>query len=740
MPKGQLLKRWNDWSAGVGHLIDDGRTPGMYTATALLGLRGELRPAPFQNVVTVAVDPGQHYQYFFEEDVTSVQVPAADADTSSSTTNSTTLSWSQSNGTQTNLMLLVGILATDRPSSVTYDGTAMLNLPIATGSISVGSTPRTLSVWYLLGPSTGSNTALATFSESQATIIGISASFFRCDQTNPFGVIVTDAKTSDAGPARSTITSNTNELCVDFAATATAQTMTVVAGQTDLENVLETNRLTCSVENGAASVVMDWTLGASGDWGAIGIPLVGVQRGYLYAQRGSKGGTSSTVKVNKVSLAKDNFANLETGQHDLTPLVIPGQPVRHSGTNTGGLWYFPMGDNEKTRELTTIGIGAVSNDTLAAGGTALGADHYAALGSQAVSALAHSSNDDGGLRILKVGGNVDVEADWGPAFGGGDRAERAGGLISLGGASFVLGVDGLYSFDKGARSRLIFEDFRAWRHVFDNISIVSYKGGLAFSHPTGLIFYEPGKLPINIGLNADVGGSSLIPSGPGELRGGRYHGLAVAGDFLWTIYQPDINSKTVNVLVGYPAGATPPEGMIWQQIGTTLLQDTDHMLGCFVSVSSRPLSAAHVTPVLWYGNDNDLEHVVLNTTGSPFRNRADTHKLPITGDAYMSELRFVEPVDLTEIIVSTSPDMVSGDEWQISLLTNGTGDDIDVGPPCRGAAARHRRVIDRAKGGKNVTSLILRVNWTATSTANRVPPVIQAIELFGLPSIGEVAE
>ncbi len=67
MPKGKLLKRWNDWSAGVGHLVDDGRTPGMMTASALLGLRGELRPAPFQTTVTVGSEAGHHYQYYFEE-------------------------------------------------------------------------------------------------------------------------------------------------------------------------------------------------------------------------------------------------------------------------------------------------------------------------------------------------------------------------------------------------------------------------------------------------------------------------------------------------------------------------------------------------------------------------------------------------------------------------------------------------------------------------------------------------
>jgi hypothetical protein len=104
----------------------------------------------------------------------------------------------------------------------------------------------------------------------------------------------------------------------------------------------------------------------------------------------------------------------------------------------------------------------------------------------------------------------------------------------------------------------------------------------------------------------------------------------------------------------------------------------------------------------------------------------------------MSELRFTQPVDLTEIVVHTSKDMLDGDEFQISLLVNGTGDDIDVGPPVRGSGSRHPRVIDRAKGGKKVTSLVLRVNWVATSTTDRVPPVIQSIELYGSPSVGVV--
>ncbi len=739
MPKGQLLKRWNDWSAGVGHLVDDGRTPGMLSSSGLLGLRGELRPAPFATKVTITTDPGDHFQYFFEEPVTAGQTPLIDAGSNGTAVDALTLIIEHIIGDNDNRLLMIGVV-TDvgsgrtEPTGVTYDDKAMtLQSPFGQD---VGATSN-LSVWAILAPTVGTATIVVTFAASQTTIVGIASSFYKVDQTGAAGNLNTNSGTS-TGPATVDITSSSSgELVFDVqACTDNDQTMTVGSGQTEVSGFGGVQagdlRIGSSHENGAATTTMSWALGASTNWVSWGVALFGVTPGppYLYAQRGKKRGTSGTVKVNKISLSNTDFANLETGSHDLTPLTIPGQPVRYQG-----FWWFPIGDDQKARRLQTIGAGAVSNDTLDATGTQLGADHFATLGSQVVASLEHSGNDDGGLRILKIAGDIGTEADWGSPFAVGDRTERAAGLRGLAGLSFVLNIEGLYSFNKSARSGLVFEDFRAWRHVFDNIAIVPWMGGLVLSHPTGLLFYEIGKLPVNISVNADLGGASLVPSGPSELRGGRYHGLAPVGNLLWLIYQPDISSKTVNVMVGYPRGNTPPEGMIWQQIGTTTLQDTDHMLGCFVTVSSKPRSAEFVTPVLWYGEDDDIRYVVLGASGSPFRTRADTHKVTLSGDAYMSEIRFTEPVDLTEIVIGTSPDMISGDEWQISLLVNGSGDDIDVGPPAKGSGTRHVRRIDRH--GK-VNSLILHANWTGTSAADRVPPPIQFMELYGIPSVGEV--
>ena len=723
-----LLKRWNDWSAGVGHPIDEGN-PGMHTANKILGLRGELRPAPKATDVTVGADLGHQFQYFFEEPTSAPGAPLFDAASGDTDTATSTLSWTHTTATQADRIVMAAFTQTDDQlivGQVTCDGVTMLSL----GARGLGGS-RLVQAFYCINQAIGSNTITATFDGAQDEVVGMAVSYYNVDQTGPLGDGATNAGTNDAGPATVNVASGSSEMVVDFAAcTTTMQTMAVGAGQTQRRQANTADmRLSTSEEGGSATTTMSWTLGAATDWATIAWSLVGSKaNSYLYAQRGKKAGSASTVKVNKVSLANSDFANLETGQHDLTPLTVPGQPVRYDG-----FWRFPLGDNQKARSLTVIGSGAVSNDTLTATANQLGADHFANLGSQVAATLTHSVNDDGGLRILKVGGSIGLEADWGPAFPVGDRTERAAGLRALASLGFQLNVEGLFSFNKSARSGLVFEDFRPWRHAFDNIPIVPWKGGLIMSHPTGLLFWELGKLPVNVGLNADIGSSVLSPSGPSGLRGGRYHGLSPTGDFLWHIYQPDISSTTVNVMVAYPREDSPYD-LVFQQLGTTTLQDTDHMLGCFVSVSSKPLSAEYVTPTLWYGNDDDLSYVVLGTTASPFRTRADEHATVTAGDAYMSELLFDRPTDLTRMIVHVQ-NMSSGDEWQLKVLADGEAE-TNLGPPLK-RNGRYEISIDR----HDVYRLMLHVNWATTVTSDRAVPSIQLMDLYGdpdreLPSAG----
>jgi hypothetical protein len=153
-------------------------------------------------------------------------------------------------------------------------------------------------------------------------------------------------------------------------------------------------------------------------------------------------------------------------------------------------------------------------------------------------------------------------------------------------------------------------------------------------------------------------------------------------------------------MVAYPRENSPYD-LVFQQLGTTTLQDADHMLGCFVSVGSKPLSAEYVTPTLWYGNDDDLSYVVLGTTASPFRTRADT--------------------------VVYAQNMVSGDEWQLKVLADGE-EETNLGPPIK-SNGRHEITIDR----HDVYRLMFHVNWSTTVTTARAAPSVMRIDLYGDP-------
>ena len=723
MPKGSLLKRWNDWSAGVGHLVDDGRTPGMYHSSGLLGLRGELRPAPFKNTLTVGIDEGHQYQYFFEETLADSD-PTHDADSSGSMNDGTSVTVSHTvTASQPNLILLVWVFmaslgGTISTSSVTYDGVSMG--ASVQGKNFGGAGPR-VRLHALVAPSTGANNIVVDFDTTGDAVV-IATSFYHVDQAAPLHAGWTDSGTGTA-IAKTGIDSSTSETMLMGSCTKTNTTDTKAAGETLIATVINAGsdmRGTSSYLVGLAAGAMTHTLGTSSDWVSAGSVLVGASPGnYLYGMRGTKAGNIPSA-LEKIAIINSGFPTLETGSHTLTSLLKPGQPTRYQA-----FWWLPTGSSKDPRKLT-VAAGAVSADTLAAETSGNGDDHLGNLNGQMIGGINGS-----GYHILKVDGTPTTDGDWGAFFPVGDKNERPAAISGLSGASFVLTVEGLFSFNSKARSGLVFEDFRSWRNVFDNIPMPAWKGGMFISHPTGaLLFYTPGNLPVNVGVGA--ASRALPPAGVTEFTRGRYMGVHATAEFVWAIYQPDVSSTAVQVQCGYTQ-TNDPTNLTWQVVGTTTLNDAQHLLGCFVSVQGQPRSTAYNTPVCWFGDGVDLGYLVLDQQAGPFRARADTHRLNITADAYMSELRFTEPVDLTEVIIHTSPDMVSGDEFQISLLVNGTGDDIDVGPPAKGSGSRHVRQINRR--GK-VTSLVLHVNWVATSTANRVPPVIQSIELYGKPSVG----
>ena len=443
---------------------------------------------------------------------------------------------------------------------------------------------------------------------------------------------------------------------------------------------------------------------------------------FLYAICNSVTGATNKAEIAKIQLDNTNFGVVTKTDTNVSLRVNDnlGQPIKYQGN-----WFVAGGTTIK--KLTTIAA-AGSNDTWNTNDAA--ATQIAALNHQMVKATTSQ-----GVSILGEDEDPLDTTKWGSYFGSGDKSEAPSALFSISGLSFVLKKSGLYSFaEKNGRtvSGQIYEDFGRWRSSFNNLPSALWKGGAVLSLPPGLFFYAPGEPFTPIGVESKPELHGICPGGATEFEIGRYHGVTAIGDYLYTVYQPDPASTAALVLSGYSPGAFPTD-ITWQVLGgITLKSVVDAAVhGIYGAAQGFPDSASEMNPTVWFsdaanGNEN-LSYVILDSRGQPLRGRANTYKAVTSGDAFMSEMFFQNPVDLKTIMVYTD-DMTDGDEWQISVIVNDTGNDINVGAPIIGSG-RHSRLFER----HNVYRIMLHVKWVATSTSKRAAPTIQRIEMWGNP-------
>jgi hypothetical protein len=113
-------------------------------------------------------------------------VIALDVATVSASSNASTLQWSHTVGSGSNLLLVVGICchntsSTPTVSGVTYAGTAMTKAQAYTRTS--GAVRLESSVWILASPSTGANDIIASIT-NYGYSGGVSASYTGCSQTS----------------------------------------------------------------------------------------------------------------------------------------------------------------------------------------------------------------------------------------------------------------------------------------------------------------------------------------------------------------------------------------------------------------------------------------------------------------------------------------------------------------------------------------------------------------------------
>lgn len=199
-------------------------------------------------------------------------------DAASNANNSGNTTWTFSHTcTGSDRLLLIGCAIqygdTCTISGITYNGVSMTRIGSAinnTDSFSnIGAT-----AFYLIAPATGTNTVSVSLT-GPPFVQGVAAiSLTGVHQTTPLGTHATAFANNSSAPSV-TVSSATDEFIVDFVAMLSNPTSTTAgSGQTKrTENLASDSSICSSTEAGAASVVMDWSLGGNQWCSIFGIPV-----------------------------------------------------------------------------------------------------------------------------------------------------------------------------------------------------------------------------------------------------------------------------------------------------------------------------------------------------------------------------------------------------------------------------------------------------------------------------------
>ncbi|HSW97438.1 MAG TPA: SdrD B-like domain-containing protein [Candidatus Saccharimonadales bacterium] len=190
-------------------------------------------------------------------------------------TNSTTISWNHTVGTQSNRLLMVQIVTYDptyNVSAVTYNGVSLTQLNETPCG---GTTSCKNEVWYLLNPTSGTHTITATTSNA-AHLTGAAVSFYNVNQSTPFGTPATTAGHTTTSSV--TATTNASQYAIDFYGNQAYSTFTPTpgSGQTQLINVGTAGIEEAAISTktaGASSTTMTWSWSSTNGYADIAVGI-----------------------------------------------------------------------------------------------------------------------------------------------------------------------------------------------------------------------------------------------------------------------------------------------------------------------------------------------------------------------------------------------------------------------------------------------------------------------------------
>ena len=155
---------------------------------------------------------------------------------------------------------------------MTYNGTALTHLTNASVNCTSACHEE---LWYLLNPSTGTNTVNVTTNTSNPIAAG-AASFYGVDQSNPFGTLNTTSGSSTSSTV--TVNSAANELVVDTFGNQASTTFSPTQGGNQTRawrvgNASSVESAGSSQNGGASTTTMTWSWTTSQQYADIAVPL-----------------------------------------------------------------------------------------------------------------------------------------------------------------------------------------------------------------------------------------------------------------------------------------------------------------------------------------------------------------------------------------------------------------------------------------------------------------------------------
>lgn len=148
--------------------------------------------------------------------------------------------------------------------SVTYGGNAMTLVD------SITTTNAAVHLYRYLNPPLSAQNCAATWTGAATGWLEV-ISYSNVNQTTPLGTPAKASSNSSTTPSV-TVTSSAGELVIDGVSAHVAFTG-MGSGQTGRISEATVVNVRGSEEAGAASVVMDWTLGSASNWASIGVSL-----------------------------------------------------------------------------------------------------------------------------------------------------------------------------------------------------------------------------------------------------------------------------------------------------------------------------------------------------------------------------------------------------------------------------------------------------------------------------------